>query len=64
MPAITIRVPAELDTQTKHELAQAYTAAACRVFDCPPKAVYVRIEEVAPHNWLSAAPSTTQPEQP
>lgn len=61
MPAITLRVPAELDTQTKHELAHAYTAAACRVFDCPPKAVYVRIEEVAQHNWL---PSTTSPTQP
>lgn len=63
MPAITLRVPAELDTHTKRELAEAYTAAACRVFDCPPKAVYVRIEEVAQHNWLPSS-STTQSDTP
>ncbi len=64
MPAITLRASTELDTHTKRELAEAYTAATCRVFECPPKAVYVRIEEVSQHNWLSSAPSTTQPEQP
>ncbi|MGO3890670.1 MAG: tautomerase family protein [Paenalcaligenes sp.] len=62
MPAITIRVPTELATHTKRELAEAYTAAACRVFECPPKAVYVRIEEVAQHNWLQPTSSPTQPD--
>ncbi|GEM_PF-4294760 len=62
MPAITIRVPTELDTHTKRELAEAYTAAACRAFECPPRAVYVRIEEMAQHNWLQPTPSPTQPD--
>ncbi|MGG4604879.1 tautomerase family protein [Paenalcaligenes sp. Me131] len=61
MPAITLRVPAALTTDTKRELAEAYTAAACRVFNCPPKAVYVRIEEVPQHNWLQSTSLPTKP---
>lgn len=54
MPSITIDLFEGRSVEAKRELVKAITTETCRVLDCKPDAVHIRINDVKRENWASA----------
>ena len=51
MPIIRVETLAGISRDKKRDLVQTLTRESVRIFECPPQAVTVIIDEVPKENW-------------